>query len=106
MTNYHFSKREVIELLPQLQEPPEQYPPEKLAAQRELYLGTAVQLAKTRNTLNTSRQQWRYSIMHEATSMIVKALIVIFAGFLIAFVVHSIATGNANFDWLRQLLSH
>ena len=106
MTNYQFSKQEVVELLPRLQEPREQYPPEKLAAQREFYLGAAIQLAKTRSTVNISRQQRRYSIMHEATSMIVKALIVIFAGFLIAFVVHSIATGNANFEWLRQLLSH
>jgi hypothetical protein len=106
MTNYRFSKQEVVELLPQLQEPREQYPPEKLAARRELYLGTAVQLAKTRNTLNTSRQQRRYSIMHEATSMIVKALIIIFVGFLIAFVVHSIVTGNVHFEWLSQLISH
>jgi hypothetical protein len=38
--------------------------------------------------------------------MIVKALIVLFAGFLIAFVVHSIVTGNVNFEWLSQLLSY
>ena len=92
--------------MPQLKEPCEQYPPKMLAAQRELYLDTAVQLAKTRSMVNTSKQQRRYSIMHEATSMIVKALIVLFAGFLIAFVVHSIVTGNVNFEWLSQLLSY
>ena len=106
MTSYRFSKQELVELLPQLKEPREQYPPEMLAAQRELYLDTAVQLAKTRSAVNTSRRQRRYSIMYETTSMIVKALIVIFAGFLIAFVVHSIVTGNVNFEWLSQLLSH
>jgi hypothetical protein len=106
MTSYRFSKQEVVELLPQLKEPCEQYPPEMLAAQRELFLDAAVRLVKTRSAVNTNRRQRRYSIMHEATSMIVKALIVIFAGFLIAFVVHSIVTGNANFEWLSQLLSY
>ena len=106
MTSYRFSKQEVVELLPQLKKPHAQYPPEMLAAQRKLYLDTARRLAKTRSMVNTQRQQWRYSIMHEATSMIVKALIVLFAGFLIAFVVHSIVTGNVNFEWLSQLLSY
>ena len=92
--------------MPQLKEPREQYPPEMLVAQRELYLDTAVRLAKTRSMVNTQRQQWRYSTMHESSSMVVKALIVIFVGFLIAFVVHSIVTGNVNFEWLGRLLSH
>ena len=106
MTSYRFSKQEVVELLPQLKEPCEQYPPKMLAAQRELYLDTARRLAKTRSMVNTQRQQWRYSIMHEASSIVVKVLIVIFAGFLIAFVIHSIVTGNVNFEWLSRLLSH
>ncbi len=35
--------------------------------------------------------------MHEPSSMVVKALIVVFTAFLIAFVAYSIATGNVNF---------
>ena len=106
MTNYRFSKQEVVRMLPQLRELNAEYPPELLAAQRELYLGMVIQLTVNRNAVDTGKQQRRYSIMREPGSMVIKALIVVFVAFLIAFVAHSIATGNVNFDWLRGLLSH
>ena len=106
MTNYRFSKQEVVKLLPQLRELSVEYPPELLAAQRESYLDMAVQLAATRSAVDNRRHQRRYSIMHEPSSMVVKALVVVFTAFLIAFVAYSIATGNVNFEWLRELLSH
>jgi hypothetical protein len=105
MTNYRFSKQEVVKLLPQLKELSVDYPPELLAAQRESYLDMVIRLAAARSTVKPRRQQWRYSIMREPGSMVIKALIVVFTAFLIAFVAHSIATGNVNFEWLRELLS-
>ena len=106
MTDYRFSKQEVVRLLPRLKELPVEYPPELLAAQRESYLDMAVQLAATKSVVKPKRRQRRYSIMREPGSTVIKALIVVFTAFLIAFVAHSIATGNVNFEWLRELLSH
>ena len=106
MTNYRFSNQEVVKLLPQLRELQMEYPPKLFIAQRKSYLDMVAQLATTRNAANTRRQQRRYSIMREPSSMVIKALIVVFTAFLIAFVAYSIATGNVNFEWLRKLLSH
>lgn len=106
MTNYRFSKQEVVKLMSQLRELSVEYPPELLATQRKSYLDMIVQLAAIRSAVNTRRQQRRYSIMREPGSMVIKALIVVFTAFLIAFVAHSIVTGNVNFEWLRELLSH
>jgi hypothetical protein len=106
MTNYQLSKQEVVKLLPQLRVLQVEYPPELLAAQRKSYLDMVAQLATTYNPVNTRRQERRYSTMHEPGSIVIKALIVVFTAFLIAFVVYSIVTGNINFEWLRELLSH
>ena len=103
--NYQISKQEVAKLLPQLRELQVEYPPELLAAQRESYLDMVARLVTTRNTANTRRQQWRFSTMREPSSMVIKALIVIFTAFLIAYAAHAIVTGNVNFVWLRELLS-
>lgn len=106
MTNCRFSKQEVVTLLPQLKELRTEYPPELLAAQRESYLDMVAQMAAKCSVANPGKQQWRYSIMREPGSTVVKALIVVFTAFLIAFVAHSIATDNVNFEWLRELISH
>jgi len=106
MTNYQLSEQEVVKLLPQLRELQVEYPPELLAAQRKSYLDMAAYLVATRNPANTSRQERRFSTMREPSSMVIKALIVIFTAFLIAYVAHAIATGNVNFEWLREFLSH
>lgn len=105
MMNYQISQHEVVKLMPQLRELQVEYPPELLAAQRESYLGMVARLVATRNAAITRRQQWRFSTMREPSSMVIKALIVIFTAFLIAYVAHAIATGNVNFEWLRKLLS-
>ena len=106
MKEYRFSKQEVAKLLPQLRELSMEYPPELLAAQREIYLGMVIQLTAARDAVHPRRQKWSYSIMREPGSMVIKALIVVFTAFLIAFVAYSIATGNVNLEWLRELLSH
>jgi len=105
MTNYLFSKQEVIKLLSQLRKFRAEYPPELLAARRKLYLDLATQLAATRITVNARRKQWVSLIMREPGSTVIKVLIVVFVAFLIAFVAHAIATGNISFGWLMEFLS-
>ena len=105
MTQYRFSKQEVIELLSQLGKLRVEYPPELLAARRKLYLNLTGQLAATRIAVGDRKNQFPSSIEREPISVVVKVLIAVFIAFLIAFVAHSIATGNVDLGWLRELLS-
>jgi hypothetical protein len=105
MANY-FSPQQVVYLLTQLKDiHTNRYPPELLAARRRIYLSLVMQLTLTRDTVNTRRKQFMYSIVREPMSTIIKALALVFIAFLIAFVAHSVATGNVNFEWLLKLLS-
>ena len=106
MENNQFSKQELETLLSQLRYLSVGYPPNLLAARRRLYLGMAAQVASTHASVETRRKQWIYSILREPGATIVKVLIVIFAAFLISYVAHAIATGNIDFRWLMDLLSH
>jgi len=105
MTNYRFSKQEVIKLLSQLKKLRVEYPPELLITRRRLYLSMAAQVAATRIAVDIKKKQWIYSIMHEPGSIVIKVLIVVFVAFLIAFVAHELATGHVSFVWLMTLLS-
>ena len=105
MTNHIFSKQEVIELLSQLREIRAEYPPELLAARRRIYLSLGAQHAVTRITVNIRRKLFVSSIVHEPGSTVIKALIIVFVAFLVAFVLYSITTGNVDFGWLTVMLS-
>jgi hypothetical protein len=103
MSQYRFSKQEVIKLLSQLKELRVEYPPELLAARRKVYLGLARQLVITRSAVDDRKNQFLSSIEREPIAVIVKVLIVVFVAFLLAFIAHSITTGNADFGWLQGL---
>jgi len=105
MSNYQFSKQDVIRLLSQLRKIRMEYPPELLAARRKLYLNLIAQLAATHVAVTAKRKQLVSSIVREPDSTVIKVLIVVFVAFLIAFVAHTIANGNVNFGWLMELLS-
>lgn len=82
-----------------------EYHPELLAARRMAYLMLAAQLSATRSVVDSRRKQWVTSIVQEPISTIIKALIIVFVAFLVAFLARAIATGNLNFEWLLNLLS-
>ena len=105
MTNYQFSKQEVITLLAQLRKLRVEYPSDLLAARRKLFLSWVAQVVATRIDVKAKRNHWASSILHEPSSTVIKVLIVVFVAFLLAFVAHAIAIGSVNFGWLIELLS-
>jgi hypothetical protein len=105
MIKYQFSRQDVIRLLTQLRKINVKYPPDLLAARRRLYLNLAAQLAVTRIAATTKKQQLLFSIEREPGSIVIRALILIFIAFLVAFIAHSIATGNIDLWWFLELLS-
>ena len=105
MSQYRFSKQEVIRLLSQLRILRVEYPSELLATRRRIYLGLARQLVVTRSAVEDRKNQIISSIEREPISVIVRVLIAVFVAFLIAFIVHSIASGNVDFGWLKELLT-
>ena len=106
MANNFFSKQEVIKLLSQIRMIRAEYPLDLLTARRRLYLGMAAQIAATRASVDNKWKQWISSIVREPSSTVIKALVVFFVVFLIAFVVHSLATGNLAFRWIIELISY
>jgi len=98
MTKSLFSRQEVIELLSQLKDIHTKYPPEFLSARRRTFLFLAAQLAAARSIPGSRKKQWGFLITQEPIAIIMKALIVVFVAFLIAFLAHAIASGNINFE--------
>jgi len=104
MTRNLFSRQKVIQLLSQLKSMRPEYPPELFAAQRRTFLFVAAQLAEKRSNEASMGEQWIFSLIQEPVSTIVKALIVILFGFLLAFLAYSIASGSADLGWLLEFL--
>ena len=106
MTKYLFSRQEVIKLLSQLRMIRIEYPPDLLSARRRAYIMLAAQLSATRSVVDSRRKQWVTAIVQEPVSTIIKALIIVFVAFLVAFLARAIATDNVHFGWLLNLLLH
>ena len=104
MTKFLFSRQDVIGLLSQLKNIRAKYPPEVLSARRKDFLFLAAQLGAARTIADSKRKQWVYLFTQEPISIIIKALIIIFVAFLVAFLANSIAAGNIDFKWLMGLL--
>jgi hypothetical protein len=105
MVQHQFSKQEVIKLLSQLRKLRVKYPPELLIARRRLYLNLAAQLVATHITVDDRINQLLPLIGRDPVSVVVNVLVMVFVAFLIAFIAHSIAIGNVDFGWLRELMS-